>query len=96
MTLTVPDGAGRGHVVVPGSRDAALAWKFSETRSLAEFRSLQRNNCHFDAWLRFARVPSLANGKATDSAPHVSFSASSQASVGHGMARRHAPGPASA
>ncbi|MGI4843276.1 MAG: metal-dependent hydrolase [Janthinobacterium lividum] len=45
---------------------AALAWKFSETGSLAEFRALQRTNCHFDAWLRFARVPSLAGGKATD------------------------------
>lgn len=45
---------------------AALAWKFSETGSLAEFRALQRTNCHFDAWLRFARVPSLAGGVATD------------------------------
>jgi inner membrane protein len=51
---------------VPGSEETALAWKFSETRSLAEFRALQRNNCHFDAWLRFARVPSLAQGAATD------------------------------
>lgn len=50
----------------PGSRDTALAWKFSQTRSLADFRALQRSNCHFDAWLRFARVPSLADGKATD------------------------------
>ncbi|WP_281908736.1 metal-dependent hydrolase [Massilia varians] len=45
---------------------AALAWKFSETGSLAAFRALQRTNCHFDAWLRFARVPSLVEGKATD------------------------------
>lgn len=45
---------------------AALAWKFSETGSLADFRALQRTNCHFDAWLRFARVPSLAGGVATD------------------------------
>ncbi|GAB3383393.1 hypothetical protein GCM10027317_30750 [Massilia agri] len=51
---------------VAGSRETALVWKFSETRSLAEFRALQRNNCHFDAWLRFARVPSLAKGAATD------------------------------
>ena len=33
-----------------------------------------------------------ANGSATDSAPHVSPSASSQASVGQGIARRHSPG----
>lgn len=45
---------------------AALAWKFGETGSLADFRALQRTNCHFDAWLRFARVPSLAGGIATD------------------------------
>jgi len=50
----------------PGSKASALAWKHSETGSLAQFRQLQRTNCHFDAWLRFARVPSLAGGNATD------------------------------
>jgi inner membrane protein len=50
----------------PGSPAAALAWKYSETRSLAAFRTLQRTNCYFDAWLRFARVPSLVDGRATD------------------------------
>ncbi|MCD2518480.1 metal-dependent hydrolase [Massilia sp. G4R7] len=50
----------------PGSEQPALAWKFSQTRSVAEFRALQRDNCHFDAWLRFARVPALAGGVATD------------------------------
>ena len=45
---------------------AALAWKFSENGSLAGLRALQRTNCHFDAWLRFARLPSLAGGNATD------------------------------
>lgn len=51
---------------VPASTARALAWKHSETGSLAEFRALQQANCHFDAWLRFARVPSLAGGAATD------------------------------
>lgn len=53
---------------VPGNvtGTAALAWKFGETGSVADFRALQRANCHFDAWLRFARVPSLAGGVATD------------------------------
>ena len=37
-----------------------------QTGSLAAFRALQRNNCHVDAWTRFARVPSLAGGSATD------------------------------
>lgn len=50
----------------PGSPAPALAWKYSETRSLAALRTLQRSNCHFDAWLRFARVPSLVEGVATD------------------------------
>ncbi len=50
----------------PGSAAGALAWKHSETHSLAAFRALQRNNCHFDAWLRFARVPSLGGDVATD------------------------------
>jgi inner membrane protein len=34
--------------------------------SLAELRSLQRDNCHFEAWLRFARAPQLAQGVASD------------------------------
>jgi inner membrane protein len=49
-----------------GSPTPALAWKYTETRSLAAFRTLQRTNCYFDAWLRFARVPSLVDGRATD------------------------------
>ncbi|MEH6434787.1 metal-dependent hydrolase [Massilia sp. DD77] len=50
----------------PGAREAALAWKREETGSLAAVRALRRTNCHFDAWTRFARAPSLAGGSATD------------------------------
>jgi len=50
----------------PGAASAALAWNYHETGSLDRVRALQRANCHFDAWLRFARVPSLAGGKASD------------------------------
>ncbi|MBQ5962084.1 metal-dependent hydrolase [Massilia sp. ZL223] len=50
----------------PGGRTTALAWRMEHTGSLAGLRALQRNNCHFDAWTRFARVPSLAGGNATD------------------------------
>ena len=50
----------------PGSRATALAWRMEQTGGLAAFRALQRNNCHVDAWTRFARVPSLAGGSATD------------------------------
>lgn len=59
-------GAGSAAAAALPRPTAALAWKFSETGSLAEFRALQQTNCHFDAWLRFARVPSLAGGVATD------------------------------
>lgn len=58
----------------PGTRLADLSWKHRETGSLDAFRGLRQDNCHFDAWLRFARVPSLVDGKATDirfSAPGV-------------------------
>lgn len=44
----------------------ALKWKYLESASLDGLRALQQNNCHFDAWLRFARVPSLRAGNATD------------------------------
>ncbi|MFC0250422.1 metal-dependent hydrolase [Massilia consociata] len=50
----------------PGGRAHAIAWKFEQRGSLAAFRSLQQSNCHFDAWLRFARVPALIGGNATD------------------------------
>jgi inner membrane protein len=34
--------------------------------SLADLKQLQQTNCHVDAWLRFARMPSLDGGSATD------------------------------
>ncbi|TXG00801.1 metal-dependent hydrolase [Massilia arenae] len=54
--------------------ERTLSWKYKEDGSLAGLRALQQDNCHFDGWLRFARVPSLIDGKATDirfSAPGV-------------------------
>lgn len=40
---------------------------FSSTQaSLADLQRLQQSNCHVDAWLRFARMPSLDGGSATD------------------------------
>lgn len=50
----------------PGTPAQALSWKYREHGSLAGLRALQQDNCHFDGWLRFARVPSLVDGKATD------------------------------
>ncbi|WP_312513376.1 metal-dependent hydrolase [Massilia sp.] len=50
----------------PGTERTALSWKYREGASLAGLRALRSGNCHFDAWLRFARVPSLVDGNATD------------------------------
>jgi inner membrane protein len=50
----------------PVAGGAALAWLWEERGSLAVLRDLRRNNCHLDAWLRFARAPSLVAGTATD------------------------------
>lgn len=34
--------------------------------SLAELRALKAANCHFEAWLRFARMPAISDTQATD------------------------------
>ena len=46
--------------------DAQLAWQSDERTSLARLRDLQANNCHFNAWMRFARAPSVGDAAATD------------------------------
>jgi inner membrane protein len=46
--------------------DAGLAWQSEERDSLAHLRELQKNNCHFNAWMRFARAPSVNDTTATD------------------------------
>jgi inner membrane protein len=43
-----------------------IAWLGSSEASLATLQQLQQSNCHVDAWLRFARMPSLDDGSATD------------------------------
>ena len=50
--------------VAPGP--APLAWAWEERGSVAALRARQGRDCRFDAWLRFARTPSLAGGRATD------------------------------
>ena len=45
---------------------AALAWAWEERGSASALRALRGRDCRFDAWLRFARAPSLAHGGATD------------------------------
>lgn len=43
-----------------------LAWTWEERGSAARLRALRASDCRIDAWLRFARMPSLADGHATD------------------------------
>jgi inner membrane protein len=45
---------------------AGLSWLSDERHSLAALRALRHSDCRFDAWLRFARAPSLGDGSATD------------------------------
>jgi inner membrane protein len=46
--------------------DAQLAWQGDERDSLARLRDLQAHNCRFNAWMRFARAPSVDAATATD------------------------------
>lgn len=49
------------HVAQPG-----LALLTDYQGSLASLRALQRDNCHFEAWMRFARAPQVLDGTASD------------------------------
>jgi inner membrane protein len=46
--------------------DAQLAWQGDVRDSLARLHDLQQNNCHFNAWMRFARAPAIDAVTATD------------------------------
>jgi inner membrane protein len=48
------------------SATPALAWLWEQRASLATLRQRQREDCHVDAWLRFARVPWMDAVAATD------------------------------
>ena len=45
---------------------AAIAFLSEEQGSLDTLRKLKNENCHFEAWLRFARAPSLRETEASD------------------------------
>jgi inner membrane protein len=49
-----------------GGNGAQLAWQSEERDSLAALRTLTATNCHFNAWMRFARAPSVGPAEATD------------------------------
>lgn len=44
----------------------ALSLLAEEQGSLAELRKLRSDDCHFEAWLRFARAPYVGHGEASD------------------------------
>lgn len=46
--------------------NAALAFVWEESGKLDWLRTLKTGNCHFDAWLRFARMPLLEGTRAQD------------------------------
>lgn len=51
----------------PSARAAPmLGITWEEQGSLAQLRQLQQSNCHFDTWMRFARMPSLVGNNASD------------------------------
>jgi inner membrane protein len=52
----------------PALEDAPpqIAWQAEDRQPVAALRTLAAGNCHVNAWMRFARAPSLADGVATD------------------------------
>jgi inner membrane protein len=52
----------------PALEDAPpqIAWQAEDRAPVAALRSLAAQDCRVNAWLRFARAPSLADGVATD------------------------------
>lgn len=59
-----PAGLAERPAQVPVS--PAMALLSEEQGSLAALRRLKEENCHFRAWLRFARMPSVGSGSAAD------------------------------
>lgn len=45
---------------------SSIAFVSVQEGSLRTLRWLQQNNCHFDAWMRFARMPAVNPASATD------------------------------
>jgi inner membrane protein len=52
----------------PALEDAPprIAWQAEDRQPLATLRAQAAGNCRVNAWMRFARAPSLADGVATD------------------------------
>lgn len=85
--------AGRTAVDKPA---AAIAFGKVETGDLAQLRELKANNCHIEAWLRFARVPLITSDYATDlrfpAAPSGNFTTMYLADIASRPCERGIPG----
>jgi inner membrane protein len=54
-----------GDVLPPDANDA-IAFYSTEVADLHTLRALKEGNCHFEAWMRFSRAPSVGATSATD------------------------------
>lgn len=64
-------------VTLPDPASPAIAFQFEQEARLDMLRQLFDENCHFNAWMRFARTPLVLDGHASDmrfsSTPHGNF-----------------------
>lgn len=74
----------------------AIAYFFEETGNLQRLRELERANCHFRAWLRFARIPLVTDAGAADmrfsSSPRGNFTTMAFADVDRHPCPEQVPG----
>src|SRR5690349_17378298 len=49
-----------------GDAPPQIAWQAEDRQPLATLRQTAARDCRVNAWMRFARAPSLADGVATD------------------------------
>ena len=78
-----------------GKAGAGLDWTWEERGSRARLQALRVADCRVDAWLRFARTPSLAGGYATDVryGPHGSHNFSTLPYAAQAQAQAQASSP---
>lgn len=78
-----------------GKEPGGLAWAWEERGSKTRLQALRASDCRVDAWLRFARTPSLAGGYATDVryGPHGSHNFSTLPYAAQARAGMPCPSP---
>jgi inner membrane protein len=80
---------------LPRNATAAIAFLHETQGQLSTLRELRKNNCHFEAWLRFARAPALSDTEASDlrfaSGLRGNFTTLSFEAFRHRECARHVP-----